>query len=49
MIKDLDEINIYFPDFTSPELPDRDYLIVIISTINPESTKKVVEKIDMLN
>ena len=44
MVKDIDEINIYFPDFISAELPDRDYLIAIISTINPEATKKIVEE-----
>ena len=43
MVKNIDEINIYFPDFTSIELPERDYLIAVISTINPEATKNIVE------
>ena len=47
MLKNIDEINIYFPHFTSAELPDRDYLIAIISTINPEATKKIVEEARM--
>ena len=44
MVKNIDEINIYFPDFTSSELPERDYLIAVISTINPEATKNIVEE-----
>ena len=47
MVKGINEINIYFPDFTSDELPERDYLIAIISTINPDATKKIVEEARM--
>ena len=34
----------YFPDFTGDRLPERDYLIAIISTINPEATKSIVKE-----
>ena len=42
MVKDSDEITIYFPDFKPRQLPERDYLISVISTINPEATKTIV-------
>ena len=42
-IKDFDEYNVYFPDFSNSKLPERDYLISIISTINPDATKKLVK------
>ena len=42
MVKDSDDIMIYFPDFKPGELPERDYLISVISTINQEATKTIV-------
>ena len=43
-IKDFDEYNLYFPDFTNSKLPERDDLISIISTINPDVAKKLVKE-----
>ena len=43
-IKDLPEYNIYFPDYSEDKLPDRDFLIVIISTIDPEVTKSIINE-----
>ena len=37
-IKDFDEYNLYFPDFPNSKLPERDYLISIISSINSDAT-----------
>ena len=42
MIKDSDEYTIYFPDLKSNELPEREFLISVISTINPEATKSII-------
>ena len=42
MIKDSPEITIYFPDFKSNKLPERDYLVSMTSTINPEPTKTII-------
>ena len=43
-IKDIPEYTDYFADFDGDKLPERDYLISIISTINPEATKSVVKE-----
>ena len=43
-MKDVDEINWYFTDFSENELPERDYLVTIISTINPEATKEIISQ-----
>ena len=40
MIKDFDDIRIYFPDFKPDELPE--HLISVISTINSEATKTII-------
>ena len=42
MIKDFDDMRIYFLDFKPDELPERDYLISMISTINSEATKTII-------
>ena len=42
MVKDVSKINIYFPDYTDDELPERDYLIAIISTVNTEATQEII-------
>ena len=42
MVKDVSEINNYFPDYTDDELPERDYLIAIISTVNTEATQEII-------
>ena len=40
--KDSSEYTIYFSDFKFNELPERDYLIAVISTLNIEATKKII-------
>ena len=42
IIKEVDEIMIYFPNYKPNEKPLRSYLIAVKSTINPESTKEIV-------
>ena len=42
IIKEVDEIMIYFPNYKPNEKPERSYLIAMISTINPEATKEIV-------
>ena len=42
MIKDFDDMRIYFPDFKPDELPERDYLISVIRTINSEAAKAII-------
>ena len=42
IIKEVDEIMIYFPNYKPNEKPVRSYLIAVISTINPEATKEIV-------
>ena len=42
IIKEVDEIMIYFPHYKPNEKPERSYLIAVISTINPEATKEIV-------
>ena len=40
MIKVSDELIIYFSNFKSKEISERDYMISVISTINTETPKK---------
>ena len=42
IIKEVDEIMIYFPNYKPKEKLERSYLIAMISTINPEATKEIV-------
>ena len=42
-VKEISEIIQYFPEMKEKELPERDYMWVIISTINPEATMKIVK------
>ena len=44
MVKDVSEINIYFPNYADMQLPERDYLIAVINTINPDTTKQIISK-----
>ena len=43
-IKDIEEYTVYFPDFAEKQQPERDYLIGIISSLNPEATKIIVKE-----
>ena len=38
------EFTIYFPDVTEDKLPEREYLIAVISTLNKETTKTIVDQ-----
>ena len=42
MIKDFDDIAIYFPDYAEKQKPDRDYMYSILSTLRYDELKKVV-------
>ena len=42
IIKEVDEIMIYFPNYKLNEKPEKSYLIAVISTINPKATKEIV-------
>ena len=44
MIKNHDDFTIYFPDFKEDELPEREYLIAVISTLNTEATKAIISE-----
>ena len=41
-IKEVPELNIYFPDLKENELPERKYTWSVISTLKPDVVKKVV-------
>ena len=42
IIKEVDELMIYFPNYKPNEKPEISYLIEVISTINPEATKEII-------
>ena len=42
IIKEVDEIMIYFLNYKPNEKPERSYPIAVINTINPEATKEIV-------
>ena len=42
-IKEVPELNQYFPELKENELPERDYMWTVISTINPEATSKLIK------
>ena len=41
--KDVEELNCYFPDYNESELPERNYLRTIISSIMPSETKELIQ------
>ena len=43
-IKDFSEYNFYFPDFSEDNSPEKDYLIAIINTLNPDATKSIIKE-----
>ena len=45
IIKEDDEIMIYFQNYKSNKKPERSYLIAVISFINSEATKKIVANV----
>ena len=38
----MQDLMVYFPDYSPDQKPERDYLIAVISTINPEATKEII-------
>ena len=44
MVKDISEINCYFSDYIDEKLPERNFLVTIISIINSEATKAIVSE-----
>ena len=44
MIKNIPKYAEYFPDYADSKLPERDYLISIISTLDKDATKKLVKE-----
>ena len=38
------QYTIYFPDITENKFPEREYLIAVISTLNQEATKTIVDQ-----
>ena len=43
-VKEVSSLMFYFPDYLSGQNPERDYLIAIISTTNPEATKEIISE-----
>ena len=42
-IKEVPELNQYFPSLKGGEFPEREFMWTIISTINPEATSKIIK------
>ena len=42
-MKEIDELNVYFPDFKQTKKPEKTYMWTIISTLRPDQTKKLIE------
>ena len=43
LVKEIDDLLEYFPDMKENELPERDYLWWVISTLKYDETKKLVD------
>ena len=43
LIKEIDDITVYFPDYTSKQKPDRDYMYSVLATTRYQILKKIVE------
>ena len=43
-IREMEEYTVYFPDFAENQLPERDYLIAVISSLNQEATQTIVDE-----
>jgi hypothetical protein len=43
-IKEVDELMLYFPDYEEDEFPERDFLYTVISTLQPDVTKKLIQE-----
>ena len=44
-IKEIPELNQFFPTLKEDELSERDYMWTIISTVNPEATSKLIKDV----
>ena len=43
VVKGIDDIAEYFPDFGENELPDRHFMWDVLNTIKPRTTKKLID------
>ena len=43
-IKENDELMAYFPDYPDAQLPERDYMFAVISTVYPKASRKLIEQ-----
>ena len=43
-IKEVDELYVYFPDYSESELPEREFLWIIISTLKSDETKAIINQ-----
>ena len=43
LVKEVDELLQYFPDYPDGQLPERDFLFTILSTVRPEGLKQIIK------
>ena len=43
VVKAIDYINQYFPDFGESELPDRQFMWDVLNTVRPRTTQRLIE------
>ena len=43
-MKETEELIQYFPDYSQSELPERNYLWAVISSVMPKETKRLIER-----
>ena len=43
-MKETEELIQYFPDYSQSELPERNYLWTVISSVMPKETKRLIER-----
>ena len=43
LVKEVEDLNAYFPDMKENELPEREYLWTIVSTLRSETTKELIK------
>ena len=43
-VKEIPDLLAYFPDYQDKELPEREFLFTIISTLHPDATKHLIQE-----
>ena len=43
LVKEIEDLNAYFPDLEENEYPEREYLWTIVSTLRSENTKELIK------